>query len=121
MNGQEQIRNINFTIDKDSLYREESITDLKIGSIRKLIPIKSDGTEDDTRKKVFIGHTQLMSPEGPLPIQSELTAKNMAEAIDVFPAAMKQALSEMVEKIQQMQRREQMNPKDDSRIIVPGR
>lgn len=121
MNGQDQIQNINFTIDKTTLYREESVTDLKIGSIRRLIPVKADGTDDNTRNEVFIGHTQLMSPEGPLPIQSELSAKTLEEAIDVFPAAMKQALMEMVEKIQQMQRQEQLKPQGDSRIIVPGR
>ena len=121
MNGQDQINNINFTIDKNTLYREESITDMRVGSIRRLIPVKPDGTEDGARKEVFIGHTQLMSPEGPLPIQSELTAKTLEEAIDVFPATMKQALMEMVEKIQQMQKEEQLKPKNDSRIIVPGR
>jgi len=121
MNGQEQINNINFSIDKDTLYREESITDLKVGSIRRLIPIKADGNADDARAEVFIGHTQLMSPEGPLPIQSELTAKSIEEAINVFPATMKQALQEMVEKMQEMQRQQQQQQKDESRIIVPGR
>lgn len=121
MNGQEQINNINFSIDKNTLYREESITDLKVGSIRRLIPVKTDGTADDARAEVFIGHTQLMSPEGPLPIQSELSAKTLEEAIDVFPATMKQALTEMIEKMQEMQRQQQTQQKDESRIIVPGR
>lgn len=121
MNGQEQINNINFSIDSSNLYREESITDLKVGSIRRLIPIKTDGTADDSRTEVFIGHTQLMSPEGPLPIQSELAAKTLEEAINVFPATMKQALQEMIEKMQEMQKQQQMQQKDESRIIVPGR
>lgn len=121
MNGQEQIKNINFSIDKDNLYREESLTDLKVGSIRRLIPVKSDGTADDARTEIFIGHTQLMSPEGPLPIQSELEATTIDEAIEVFPATMKEALMEMVEKIQEMQRQQQMQQRDSSRIIVPGR
>jgi hypothetical protein len=121
MNGQEQINSINFTIDKDNLYREESITDLKVGSIRRLIPIKTDGTADDSRTEVFIGHTQLMSPEGPLPIQSELEAKTLEQAIEVFPATMKQALQELIEKMQEMQRQQQMQKRDESRIIVPGR
>jgi len=121
MIGQEQIQNINFSIDKDTLYREESITDLKVGSIRRLIPVKTDGTSDDSRTEVFIGHTQLMSPEGPLPIQSELTATTLEEALEVFPAAMKVALQEMVEKVQQMQQQQQQQQRDESRIIVPGR
>ena len=49
MNGEEQIQNINFSIDKNNLYREESLTDLKVGSIRRLIPLKSDGNADDRR------------------------------------------------------------------------
>ncbi len=121
MSGQEQIQNINFSIDKNDLFREESITDLKVGSIRRLIPIKPDGTQDTARDEVFIGHTQLMSPEGPLPIQSELEAKTLGEAIDVFPATMKQALTEMIEQIQQLQRQRQAQERDKSRIIVPGR
>ena len=121
MNGQEQIQNINFSIDSNNLYREESITDLKVGSIRRLIPIKTDGTADDARTEVFIGHTQLMSPEGPLPIQSELTAKTLEEAINVFPSTMKQALNELIERMQEMQKQQQAQQRDESRIIVPGR
>ncbi len=121
MNGQEQIDNINFTIDKNNLYREESITDMKVGSIRQLIPIKLDGSEDDKRSRLFIGQTQIISPEGPLPIQAELTVKNIDEAIKVFPLAMKKALNEMLAKIQNMQQQQQAQQRDDSRIIVPGR
>lgn len=121
MSGAEQIQNISFSIDKNNLYREESLTDLKVGSIRRLIPLKSDGTADDSRTELFIGHTQLMSPEGPLPIQAELAAKTIDEAINVFPQAMKQALTEMIEKMQEMQKQQQMQQKDESRIIIPGR
>jgi hypothetical protein len=121
MDGQEQINNINFSIDNNNLYREESLTDLKVGSIRRLIPVKTDGTADDSRTEVFIGHTQLMSPEGPLPIQSELAATSLEEAIKVFPATMKQALQELIDKMQEMQRQQQRQEKDKSRIIIPGR
>ena len=114
-----QTGQIDFTVDQTNLYREESITDLKVASIRRLIPINADGTEDKSRTPVFIGHTQLMSPEGPLPIQAQLSANNIAEALDVFPDAMKQALAEVVERIKQMQQKQQQD--DKSRIIVPGR
>jgi len=61
--GQEQ--NIDFTMEKDNLYREESVTDLKAGSIRRLLPIKSDGEDDPSRTTIFVGHAQLMFREGP--------------------------------------------------------
>jgi len=113
-----QAEQIDFIVDRNNLYREESITDLKVASIRRLIPVKPNGTEDKSRTPVFIGHTQLMSPEGPLPIQSQLAANNIEEALDAFPETMKQALAEMVEQIKKMQKEKQQ--KDDSKIIMPG-
>ncbi len=113
---------IDFTVDQGNLYREESISDLKVASIRQLIPIKPDGSNDPSRTSLFMGHTQIMTPEGPLPLQAPLEANNLAEAYDVFPDAMQKALSEMVRQIQEMQRQERKKKAEgDSRIIVPGR
>ena len=112
---------IDFTVDKGNLYREESITDLKVASIRRLVPIKPDGSDDSSRSSLFMGHTQVMTPEGPLPLQARLAANNLSEAYEVFPQAMQQALEEMVKHLQEMHRKEQEKKADDSRIIVPGR
>lgn len=121
MRENEQNQKIDFTVDKMNLYREVTFTDLRIASIRKLVPIFSDGTEDKSRKVIFIGTTQLMTPEGPLPIQSQLTAATLEEALIEFPEAMKQALAEVVDEIQKMQQEQQRQSRDESRIIVPGR
>ncbi len=110
---------IDFTVDKDNLYREESITDMKVAAIRRLVPITLDGQVDESRTAVFVGTTQLMTQEGPLPIQAMLEANNLEEAIAVFPAAMETAMQRMVAQLQQMQQAQKA--KDDSRIIVPGR
>jgi hypothetical protein len=117
----ENSQSIDFTVDQENLYREESISDLKVASIRQMVPIKPDGSDDASRSPIFMGHTQIMTPEGPLPLQARLAANNMSEAFEVFPDAMQKALSEMVQQIQEMQRREQEKKMDDSRIIVPGR
>ena len=116
-----QTPEINFAVDKDNLYREESITDLKVASIRRLIPVKPDGTEDTTRSAKYLGHTQLMSPDGPVPLHAELAANNIEEALDAFPEAMKRSLAEVVKQLQEMRSQQQNQPKEDSRIIVPGR
>jgi hypothetical protein len=121
MNNAQQSQEIDFTIDRSDLYREESITDLKKGSIRKLVPVKPDGSDDSSRTPQFVGQTQLMSPEVPLPLQANLIANTLEEAMDVFPQAMQQALAEMMESFQKMQREQQTKQQDDSRIIVPGR
>lgn len=112
---------IDFTVDRKNLYREESFTDLKVASIRRLIPANPDGTEDKSRTPIFFGHTQLMSPEGPVPIQSRLMANNLTEAMDQFPGAMAKALAELVENLKEMQKKEAAEKANDSRIIMPGR
>ena len=55
---------ISVEIDKNNLYLEESFTDLKSGSIRRLTPVTADGSEDKSRKTLFMAHTQLMTQMG---------------------------------------------------------
>ncbi len=121
MDENAQPQEINFTVDKKNLYREESFTDLKVASIRRLVPVNPDGTDDQTRTPIFMGHTQLMSPEGPVPIQSRLMANNLVEAMDEFPGAMDKALAAIIENIKELQKQEEAKKAEDSRIIVPGR
>ncbi|MCJ7539822.1 MAG: cytoplasmic protein [Desulfobacterales bacterium] len=79
---------INLNVDRNNLYREDSVTDIKVGAIRRLTPIKADGSDDDSRAPIFMGQTQLMSPSGPLLLQSLLEARTLEEAIEEFPVAM---------------------------------
>lgn len=101
-------------MDMANLYREEAYTDLKTGGIRKLVPIKLDGTEDTSRDAVFTGHTQLMSPHGPLPLQGAIAAKTLEEAVLKFPQAMEDAMNRMIEEAQQYQREQA------GKIITPA-
>lgn len=120
MNDQGQ--EIDFSFKKDNLYREESITDLKTGSIRTLNPIKLDGSQDESRKTIFVGHTQLMSPQGMVPLQAALQADTLDAAIEKYPEAMKKALAEMIEQAKKMQEEQaRMKQQEQSSIIMPGR
>ena len=118
MNDSEQI---DFKVDRDNLYREESITDLKVASIRRMVPVTADGKDDPSRSAIFFGHTQILTPQGPLPLQARLMANNLSEAMEAFPAAMEQEMGKMVEQLRQLQAEEQKKQRDESRIIVPGR
>ncbi len=118
MNKQEKLE---FNVDTDNLYREDAITDLKVASIRRMIPVDADGRDDSSRSPLFFGHTQIITPQGPLPLQAKLMANNLDEAIAVFPAAMEKEMAQMVQQIRKMQEEEQKKQHDDSRIIVPGR
>ena len=112
---EDELDRLDFRIDTNNLYTEEGYTDLKVASVRKLSPILADGSADTSRTPMFIGTTQLLTPEGPLPIQAPLMANNLKEALDVFPDAMKNAVKEMMMEAQRMKREEA------SKIILPGR
>ena len=105
---------IDLNLDKANLYQEESFTDLKTGAIRRMVPIKEDGSRDESRAPIYMGQTQLMSPNGPLPVSCMLEAATLSEAIEKFPSAVKEEVDRIVEMAQKAQQ------KDDSRIIVPG-
>ena len=109
---------LDFMVDKDNLYREESITDLKIATIRQLIPIKSDGSDDTQRDPIFLGSTQLSSPQGPIPIQAKLEATTFEQAMAVFPKTMEAETRVVIENLKRLH--EQQQRKQDSRIIMPG-
>lgn len=101
-------------VDQQNLYREESITDLRVATIRRLIPINADGTDDISRPTQYIGTTQIISQMGPLPISAPIEAASLQEAIEKFPQAVKDAVDQMVEEAKEYRRQE------SSRIVVPG-
>ena len=116
----EQQNNIEFTIDRSDLYLEESFTDLKAGTVKRLTPVRPDGSQDKTRKTVFVGHTSILTPNGPLPIQNVIAAKELQQAIKKFPEAMQAAMEQLMEEVKKYQEQEQSQiQKPDSRIIVP--
>ncbi len=100
--------------DIENLYREDSFTDLKIAQIRRLTPVKADGSDDTSHKVMFIGETSIMSSRGPLPIHAPIEAADLEDAFAKFPEAINVAVERMIEEAKEMQRQEA------SRIVVPG-
>jgi len=101
--------------DLDNLYREDAYTDLKVAQVRCLVPVKADGSPDDSRERIFMGETTLMSPRGPLPIHCPIDgAKTLEEALEKFPDAVNVAVEKLIEEAKEIQRQEA------SRIVVPG-
>lgn len=96
MPNSEQQQKIDFTVDRNHLYREESFTDIKVAAIRRLIPVKSDGSDDNSRNPIFMGQTQLITPNGPVMLQALLNAGTIEEAMDQFPAAMQAQMDKMI-------------------------
>ena len=101
------------SVDKQNLYREETYTDMKIASIKQLIPVKINGQDDKTRKPLYLGQTSVLTPGGILPVNCEIPAKSLEEAIKKFPEAVEQAVNNIIEEAKRYQRDEA------SRIVVP--
>ena len=111
-NGGPKIADIK--IDPNNLYKEEAFTDLTFATIRRLTPVKIDGSPDESREPIFTGMTQLMSPNGPIPVQCLIEgAKTLSEAVDKLPAAIDKTVQAMIAEAREMERQEA------SKIIVP--
>lgn len=101
------------TMDSTQLYREETFTDRKVGTVRRLTPVAADGSADSARAVIFVGQAQVMTPMGAVPISFELDATSLNAAIEKFGAAAEQAVHQTMRELQEM-RREQA-----SSLVIP--
>lgn len=85
------------------LYREEVFTDRKIGSIIRMTPVTPEGNADSTRPVLFSGQTQTLTPMGPMPINFELPAQSLQEAVQMFTATARVAVENTMREMQRMQ------------------
>jgi hypothetical protein len=100
-------------IDSANLYREDLYTDRRAGTIRRLVPVLPDGNADASRTVLFSGQTQLLTPNGVLPLGFEIEARSLEEAIQKFPAAVREALEQAIDEAREFRR------ESASRIVVP--
>ena len=118
---------VDFSVDRQNLYKQESFTDLKVATIRRLTPVKADGSVDKTRKTMFIGETNILTPSGPLPLQAMIQAKQLQQAVKHFPEAMQAAVDKLADEVKKMKEKQNSSiiapgaGNQDSRIIIPGR
>jgi hypothetical protein len=91
-------------MDAADLYCEEAFTDRQVGTIRRLTPVKSDGSPDARRAVSYIGQTQILTPVGALPLTFEIEAASLDEAVRKFGDAAEQAAARTIEELRQMRR-----------------
>lgn len=88
-------------IDVRNLYTERVFSDVQGGMISELTPVNVDGLRDNNREMIYEGQARVMSNIGLLPIQGRIVgAKNLKDAIDLYPKAMMRALDEMAKRIE---------------------
>ncbi len=97
----------------DALYREDIFTDQRVGTVRRMTPVKSDGSDDPSRAVIFVGQATVMTPMGSLPLSFELPAKSLAEAVAQFGPAAQQAIEEAARELQELRRQAA------SSIVIP--
>jgi len=107
-------RNQDPQMDVAALYQEEMFTDRKVGAIRRLTPVTSEGTVDASRPVLYIGQAEIMTNMGPVPINFEIEGKTLGDAVNGFAAAAAAAVERTVQQIQEMRRQAA------SQIVVPG-
>jgi len=95
------------------LYREETYTDRKVGTLRELTPVQADGSRDQDRPVIYLGQTQLMTAMGALPIGFEIQAASLAEAIEEYAKAANQAVEKTMQELQELRR------EAASSIVIP--
>jgi len=102
------------TMDSTQIYLEETFTDRKVGTIRRLTPVAADGSPDAARPVLFVGQAQVMTPMGAVPISFELDATTLNGAIEKFGVAAEAAVHQTMRELQEM-RREQA-----SSLVIAG-
>jgi hypothetical protein len=100
-------------VDPNTLYLEEVFTDRRVGTIRRMTPVKKDGERDQARAVLYIGETQVLTPAGALPIGFEIGAGSLEEAADKFGQLAKEAIERTVRELQELRRQQA------SQIVVP--
>lgn len=105
---------LDIKMDESSLYREEIYTDRRIGTIRAMVPVNTDGGEDKSRAVLYVGEAQIMTQVGPLPVSFEIEAGSLAEAVKGYADAARVAVERTVRELQEMRRQAA------SSIVLPG-
>jgi len=100
-------------MDATDLYREELVTDRRVGSIRVLNPVKTDGSPDPARKTVYVGEAQIYTNMGALPLSFEIDARSLSEAVSGYAAGAKDAVERAVRELEEMRRQAA------SSIVIP--
>ena len=100
-------------VDPNSLYLEEIFTDRRVGTIRRMTPVKNDGERDPSKAVLYMGETQVLTPAGALPIGFEIGAGSLEEAAEKFGQLAREAIERTVKELQELRRQAA------SSIVIP--
>jgi hypothetical protein len=102
------------SMDAEDLWREEVVTDRKIGTLRVMTPIRADGQPDPMRRVTYVGEAQMMTNMGALPISFEIEADSLAAAVAGYGRAAGEAFERTMRELQELRRQA------SSSLVLPG-
>jgi len=100
-------------MDATSLYREEIYTDRAAATLRVLVPVTAAGAPDAGRPTVYMGEAQILTNMGPLPINFEIDAVSLADAVAKYGDAAKAGVENAMRELQEMRRQA------SSSLVIP--
>jgi len=101
------------TMDATSLYREELYTDRAAATLRVLVPVTAAGAPDPGRPTVYMGEAQILTNMGPIPINFEIAALSLADAVAKYGDAAKAGVENAMRELQEMRRQA------SSSLVIP--
>jgi hypothetical protein len=113
MAQQPEGKSTSMKMDAASVYREDVYTDRKVGTIRCLTPVKSDGAPDAGRQPLYVGEAQILTPMGAVPVTFEIDAASLDDAVKKYEEAAKEGVERTVREIQEYRRQAA------SSIVIP--
>src|SRR5947207_12533360 len=113
MAAQRMTRSSDATFFVNAPSTTEIYTDRKVGTLRVLVPVKTDGSPDTGRRTLFQGEAQLMTNMGPLPISFEIEATDLASAVARYADATKAGVERAMHELQELRRQA------SSSIVIP--
>jgi hypothetical protein len=103
-----------FRMSATGLYRDETFTDRRVGTLHRLVPVTADGADDPGRPVIYEGQTSVFTPAGSLPLIFEIEASTLADALEKFAATAQQALEQTLRELEEIRRAAA------SSLVVPG-
>ncbi|MBS0613292.1 MAG: hypothetical protein JSS24_08995 [Proteobacteria bacterium] len=100
-------------MDATQVYREDTFTDRRVGTIRRMTPVSANGEPDAARAVLYVGQAQIMTPMGALPLSFEIDANSLAVAIEKFGPAAEIAVQQTMRELQELRR------ESASSLVIP--
>src|ERR1700752_4507940 len=88
----DELSDAEIAMDSKALYREETFTDRRVGTLQRLTPVTPTGDTVAARPVICVGKTQVHPPPVALLLSFEVEATSLDDAVAKFGELPKQAL-----------------------------